>query len=397
MYGIKLYNYVPEPKPAVSDRIVAAHYYPAWTKGATDVHHGFEDLHDYPERTPLVGYYDGSDPKYMDWEIKWALEHGVNCFIYCWYRKKENFGKPVTVSDLRLGEGLHKGFFGARYRDRMNFSIMFEASGKWGGTDRRDLLENLMPFWIETYFRRKNYLKIDNKPVLFVYDNYSRQIADAFGSAEKQREAFDACRRMARDAGFDGLIIAEEYRHEDPARLADSRERGYDFTFAYCWRIKEPAHPTDAELVEIQTLRNRRRLEADPERFVPTASCMWDPTPRFKSMPDVFRPENHPCLYKLSPEGFRELLARIRRLTDGLPADSYARRMLMLDNWNEWDEGHYLLPSCEFGFGYLQAIREVMTSRENLPDYRLPAELGFGSYNHGWAEPDKDNRFLRDR
>ena len=30
MYNIKFEDYIPEPKPAKSDRIVAAHYYAAW-------------------------------------------------------------------------------------------------------------------------------------------------------------------------------------------------------------------------------------------------------------------------------------------------------------------------------------------------------------------------------
>ena len=59
----------------------------------------------------------------------------------------------------------------------------------------------------------------------------------------------------------------------------------------------------------------------------------------------------------------------------------------MLDNWNEWDEGHYLMPSCEFGFGYLQAVREVLTLRDNLPDYRLPDQLGTPSVNSTWDTP----------
>ena len=101
MYNIKLYDYVPEPQPVSSDYIVAAHYYAAWKKGAAGLHNAFFDLHDYPERTPLAGYYDEENPAYTDWEIKWALEHGINCFIYCWYRKRENMGKPVTVDDLR--------------------------------------------------------------------------------------------------------------------------------------------------------------------------------------------------------------------------------------------------------------------------------------------------------
>ena len=110
MYNIKLENYVPEPKPATSDRIIAAHYYAAWKKGAAGLHNGFDDLHDYPERTPLMGYYDEENPTVTDYEIKWATEHGINCFIYCWYRRRENGGKPVTLDALRCPHGIHKDF-----------------------------------------------------------------------------------------------------------------------------------------------------------------------------------------------------------------------------------------------------------------------------------------------
>lgn len=41
MYHIQPENYVPRPTPATPDRIVAAHYYPAWKKGAEGLHRGF--------------------------------------------------------------------------------------------------------------------------------------------------------------------------------------------------------------------------------------------------------------------------------------------------------------------------------------------------------------------
>ena len=88
----------------------------------------FYDLQEYPERTPLLGYYDEANPEIADWEIKWAVEHGINCFIYCWYRYRENLGKPVTREALRLGYALHEGFLNARYQDYMKFAFMFECT-----------------------------------------------------------------------------------------------------------------------------------------------------------------------------------------------------------------------------------------------------------------------------
>ena len=47
--------------------------------------------------------------------------------------------------------------------------MMFEASPRWSGTDEKDMIEHLMPFRMDTYFKRENSLIIDNKPVLFVF------------------------------------------------------------------------------------------------------------------------------------------------------------------------------------------------------------------------------------
>ena len=33
---------------------------------------------------------------------------------------------------------------------------------------------------------------------------------------------------------------------------------------------------------------------------------------------------------------------------------------------------------------YLQAVREVFTDCSNLPDYRVPSQLGLGPYDYEW-------------
>ncbi|MGD0093502.1 MAG: hypothetical protein ABSE73_26620 [Planctomycetota bacterium] len=49
-------------------------------------------------------------------------------------------------------------------------------------------------------------------------------------------------------------------------------------------------------------------------------------------------------------------------LMPSLPADALGRRVLMLANWNEFGEGHFLMPSTLAGFGYLDALRDVFTA-----------------------------------
>ena len=392
MYNIKFSDYIPEPAPATADRVVAAHYYAAWKKGAAGVHEGFDDLaEEYPDRTPLMGYYDEENPEVCDWEIKWAVEHGINCFIYCWYRKKENEGKPLTLKDLRCGHGLHEALFNAKFQKKMKFAIMYEASPRWGGTDEKDMPEHLMPFWMETYFKRDNYLVIDNKPVLFVYQQY-RLETECFPDQESQKRAFDACREYAKSCGFDGLIIAACDVDPDKASHDALMERGYDFRFGYNAGYNSPYdfYDDEEDIVAQQCQRFMKNLEADNTKFIPTASCFQDPTPRFtKRWNDLgYKFREWSNIWYLSPEKFKDLLKKMKDISDHLPEDAWARKIIMLDNWNEWDEGHFIAPSHKFGFKYLQAVREALTACDNLPDYRTPRDQGFDGYNTSWKTPD---------
>ena len=389
MYRIRSEEYVPLPRPATSDRIVAAHYYAAWKKGAAGIHNGFDDLHAYPDRTPLCGYYDEERPAYADFEIKWALEHGINCFIHCWYRKPENEGKPVTVADLRCSHALHEALFNARYGDMMKFAIMFENSPRWGSTNTRDLVENLMPFWCEHYFKRKNYLVIDNKPVLLLF--YIQRFAEIWKDPCEQAAAFDACRAYAKAQGFDGMIFAACSQSTPPEEYAEMMARGYDFRLGYTTPYR-PAehHPPEREVIEGQITGLAEKLRLDPMRFLPTASCFWDPTPRFsKHWIDLGYDFHKTKIWHLSPEGFREVLHKMKKMTDALPDGAWGKRIFVLDNWNEWDEGHFIAPSHAYGFQYLQAVREELSARDNLPDYRTPQDMGLsGLLNKSWDEPD---------
>ena len=55
--------------------------------------------------------------------------------------------------------------------------------------------------------------------------------------------------------------------------------------------------------------------------------------------------------------------------------------MLLLDNWNEWGEGHYLAPYREYGFGYLDAVREVCCEDSGPHVDLIPEDIGMGPYD----------------
>jgi len=62
------------------------------------------------ERTPALGFYDQSNPEVADWETKWCVEHGINFFIYCWYRASQ--GGPVQT---HFSSAIEQALFHSRY------------------------------------------------------------------------------------------------------------------------------------------------------------------------------------------------------------------------------------------------------------------------------------------
>lgn len=346
-----------------------------------------------PDRTPLIGYYDEENPEVCDWEIKWALEHGINCFIYCWYRYPENMGKKIEIKDLRCSHPIHEAFFNARYRSMMKFAIMFEASPRWCGTNETDMTENLMPFWLANYFKKDNYLIIDNKPVLFVFCQ-ERLSQTCFKSVESQHKTFDRCREIAKKHGFDGMIFAACNTSLDKAVHDEMIARGYDFRFGYSSGYVAPyyGYSDQEDIANKQCELFCQRLKIDNRTFIPTASCFNDPTPRFtkhwRDLGYFFADGDMGKIWYLEPENYKLLLKKMKSVCDELPDDAWARKLIMIDNWNEWDEGHFVAPSHKFGYKYLQAIREALTSCDNLPDYITPADHGFDGYNKSWTTPD---------
>jgi hypothetical protein len=364
--------YIPEPLPVKKNSkiLVGAHNCPLWE---TDSYDRWSQILKHPERTPALGFYAQENPEVADWETKWAVEHGVDFFIYCWYRVEQ--GGPVKQM---LGSALHKALFNSRFQDQIKFTIMWEnqTRGKAGVSNEDDLMKNLLPFWMNNYFKRSNYLVVDNKPVLFIYR--PEFLIDDLGGIDSVRIAFDKMRQACRKEGFDGLWLLGEYRYLDPQHLELMKSIGLDCSFAYCWHVQNSPTPQQAIDAQINDIRTTQELGILPQ--VVTVSQAWSGW------------SDEGSIWKIPPTEYETLLRQAKGFVEKLPKDQLSGRMLLLDNWNEWAEGHYLLPYTEYGFGYLDAIRKVFSDTPEKHTDLIPEDIGMGSYETAYRKWLSDKR-----
>ncbi len=351
--------YIPEPKPVKTSLLVGAHHCPLWEADKPNM---WAQLLKHPERTPALGFYAQENPEVSDWETKWAVEHGVSFFIYCWYRASQ--GEAVK---MRFGSAIHDALFKSKFVGKMKFTIMWEnqARGKAGVADEKDLMDNLLPFWMENYFKHASYLKIDNKPLLFVYR--PEFLIQDLGGIEQVARAFERMRQACRDNGFDGLYLLGEYRGLDPKHLTLMKQLGLDYTFAYCWHVANNPTPAEAIQAQMQNIHKTQELGILPQ--VVTVSQGWS----------GWRDEG--SIWKIPPADYKTLLRKAKQVIATLPPDQLGSKMILLDNWNEWGEGHYIAPYREFGFGYVDAVREVFAHAPGPHVDLIPEDIGMGPYD----------------
>ncbi|MHB8971208.1 MAG: LamG-like jellyroll fold domain-containing protein [Pirellulaceae bacterium] len=365
--------YIPDPQPVKTSLLVGAHNCPLWEASRPEM---WNQLKKHPERTPALGFYAQENPEVADWETKWAVEHGVDFFIYCWYRTSQ--GGPVTQ---QFGSAIHEALYKSRFQDKLHFTIMWEnqSRGTAGVANEADLLNNLLPFWMDNYFKHASYLKVDNKPVLFIYR--PEFLVDDLGGVEQVRAAFEKMRQACRDAGFDGLWLLGEYRDLDTKHLELMKSLGLDYSFAYCWPVGYSPVPQQAIDAQMDFIRATEKLGIIPQ--VVTVSQAWS----------GWRDEW--SIWKLPPIEFETLLRQAKAFVEASPDPGLGSKLLLLDNWNEWGEGHYILPYTEHGFGYLDAVRKVFSDAPEQHVDLIPEDIGRGPYDTAYRTWRAEQRALR--
>ena len=365
-------DYVPEPVPAKTETMVLAHHCPLWKYGAHV--HGWDTIAPWPERKPAIGFYDEGTPLATDWHIKYALEHGIGGFIYVWDKTMMD---PLDRNSL--ASAIDDGFLQARYRDRFQFCLNWNMNypGHNGVRDAQEVLEEILPFWLDEYFSRESYAKIDGRPLLFV--NQPDALCEQLGGAEATRTVFDEMRARVVAAGHPGLILIGCV----PCAKPDVQQRmavaGYDASSAYDLWVDGWAGATsdhhgvpafshrDMMLAQRGVLEAKRLASTIPD--VISVHMGWDSRPWHGDDATYYMAEPTAAAFEVACRSAKDLLRR----TTG---DGIDTRLVVLNNWNEFGEGHYIAPTTGFGFAFLDAVRRVFTDATEPCRHTIPEDVG---------------------
>jgi hypothetical protein len=351
-------RYVPEPKPVRGPYEVGVYYFPGW-KSASQ----WQPLASFPERRPVLGWYREGDPEVADWHIKWAVEHGITFFVYDWY-----WSQGVR----QLEHALHDGYFQARYQDRIKFCLLW-ANHNPPGTSSHDDCLAVTRHWIEHYFRRPTHLTYAGKPVMLIFS--PQRLTDDLGPGGV-RKAFDAMRAECQCAGLNGLYLIACL--SDVGQAGQAAAEGYDAVSAYTWPHLGMTGEGMYAPFETLAYGYRRQwlhfLEQSSLPLLPLPICGgWDSRP--------WHGENNLVRLGRTPALFQQHLTDARQILETRRYTTVAAKLLLIEAWNEWGEGSYIEPHQEFGFGYLDAVREVLAPGHSEHTDLVPADVGLGPYD----------------
>ncbi|KAL7544210.1 hypothetical protein ACHAWF_007590 [Thalassiosira exigua] len=332
--------------PANSEYTIGVYYYP-WH--GNDFHRGSPYLRRelQPPQRPALGEYDDSDPKVIRQHLKWSRQSNINLWVASWWG-------PDSQADSTIKNVImpHSDLNGTR------IALFYETHGRVRKNGNYDNIANA--YWdagyiANTYFDDPNYLRIEGRPVLFVY------VTRLLSKEGKLGEVVRLMRLGAMDnGGHDLYIVGDQVFHDAPS--SPKTYEPFDLldgvtNYDVYGNMRRPNGYAGLERLEDMVKRNQEwrhgtRTHANCA-FIPSVSPGYnDRAVRFHAGHAALSRK----LYETDKEGslFQYSLEKSLPLTDGSTG-----RMLMINSWNEWHEDTQIEPVQEVSLGQPVADRPM--------------------------------------
>lgn len=323
----------------------------------------------YQPRVPHkdIGYYDLSDINVLKKQIELAKQHGLFgfCFYYYWFSGKRLMEKPV---DMLLKHPEINFPFCLCWANE-NWTRTWDGLAKdvliaqeYSNDDYKNFMVD-----IKKYIDDKRYIRIDNKPVILVYNPYE---------IPNLEEQFSEWRKYAKEIGIGEILIwARNNLADTEFERADIVDGEFDFSPIGL------GHPeTLMTGLPFKRIVNYTKLVHDIKHLYENHfsikpfyySCMmgWDNSAR--------RKEGFVIFNAYSLKSFYDWLSIIVKYSRKRHAPD--RRFIFINAWNEWAEGTYLEPDQKYGYANINTVSKVLFDLpfENDVKYITNTKLQFG-------------------
>lgn len=321
-------------------------------------------------------YYDLLNDDVKIWQAEIARKHGVTgfCYYHYWFNGKMLLEKPMEQM-LKNKE------------ISIDFCISWanESWAKtWVGEPSKILIEQTYggrEEWLNHYnylrefFLDKRYIKKNNKPLFVLYK--PENIPNCLDMMEYWNE-------LAIKDGFAGVCFGYQTIGLDINGNYMREKFDYNIEFQPAYALFEYDKNRNKKLRKIKRILSNsvgkigekvfhwnpfvgmsgqkevRRIDFSSmcekilnmqpasSNSIPGAFAKWDNTPR--------KGKRGICYTNNTPELFQKFFTKQIQRTINV----YNKDMIFIYAWNEWAEGGYLEPDEEYGFQYLEAIKNAL-------------------------------------
>ena len=312
----------------------------------------------YQPHLPIdVGFYNLETTDILKRQIELAKMYGIYgfSFYYYWFSGKKIMEKPIEA--FLKDKSLDMPFFmfwanehwTRLWGDGQQDEILYRQELK--DDDAEKFMADILP-----YMKDERYIKIDNKPVLIIYNPelYDLKVFDKF---------IKDIRRIARDNDFSDLYICTIRKPSmDKFNLKSPLDKyGLDAIVEFMPSGLTPDFMPKTPLIMNEKFNGRCFDVEDyvmSEKYNFETNCQiykglfphWDNTAR-KCYIDAYIFESTPQLYKSWLKGCIDWTKQHNKDTE---------QFVFINAWNEWAEGAHLEPDQKYGYAYLQATKEAL-------------------------------------
>lgn len=328
------------------DYQIGVFYFPGWKDNQVGAPSPipWDPIKAYPEREPLLGWYDEGADDVMQKQLGWMQSYGIDFVVFDWYFIE---GRKVVL------EHALSAFMRAPNRANTKFSILW---ANHNGMPKTMLdWQTMVSYWVKYYFPRSEFMRIDNRPVVFIFSaDELRKQAETFGTTTKN--LLDSAQTLAQEAGFPGIDFVAGTGAYLSMIDKYGKDTGYSAFSAYNYH-QSPLAPSNTpshsykELDQGYRSHWQRFAEKSGLPLIVPMTSGWDKRP-WGGSKDAAHDNS-----LSTPDEFSAHLEAAKSFMDKNSA--LTNRMGVICCWNEFGEGSYIEPTKKDGFIYLEKIKKV--------------------------------------